>query len=432
MNSLASRATKQPSLALVIISNGPGELSTWVQPIAQKIHERLNNFSLTKNIKISLRLALVPCPNAMGSEQKVAESWGIFEKITSAKSFWQLLINPHKYAFWPAQGIVIFLGGDQFWSVLLAARLGYKNITYAEWKARWPFWNDQIAAMSENVKKKIPKRFKKRCKVVGDLMADLSSTQIQDKELNNNQNCIALLPGSKKAKLNVGIPFFLEVADLLKQKLPETQFLLPVAPTTNAEDFKDYLTSKNPISKKYNASIRNIIASDSNQTKRQLITGKGTKIILEENYPAYKELSRCNIALTTVGANTAELGALGIPMIVIIPTQHLDIMEAWDGLIGLIARVPFLKRFLNIIISTWRIKRTKFFAWPNIIANRLVVPERVGNITPNEIAEEIVQWLNSPTKLKGQKEDLQSLRGKPGAIEALTNQIFSLIPKHYY
>ena len=44
---------------------------------------------------------------------------------------------------------VVFLGGDQFWTVLLSARLGYRHITYAEWVARWPRWNDRVAAMSE-------------------------------------------------------------------------------------------------------------------------------------------------------------------------------------------------------------------------------------------------------------------------------------------
>jgi lipid-A-disaccharide synthase len=40
-----------------------------------------------------------------------------------------------------------------------------------------------------------------------------------------------------------------------------------------------------------------------------------------------------SLCLTTVGANTAELGSLAVPMIVLLPTQQLDAMRAWDGLL---------------------------------------------------------------------------------------------------
>ena len=124
-----------------------------------------------------IRDRLVPCPNATGREYEVAKSWNKFELVTQAKSFWRLLIRPHQYAKWPQQGIVIFLGGDQFWSVLLAKRLGYINITYAEWISRWPRWNNIIAAMNKNVKESIPRKYRYKCKVIGDLMADVKNNE---------------------------------------------------------------------------------------------------------------------------------------------------------------------------------------------------------------------------------------------------------------
>jgi len=47
-------------------------------------------------------------------------------------------------------------------------------MTYAEWIARWPFWNDRIVAMSEKIIHKLPKRVQYRCSVIGDLTADLT------------------------------------------------------------------------------------------------------------------------------------------------------------------------------------------------------------------------------------------------------------------
>ena len=66
-------------------------------------------------------------------------------------------------------------------------------------------------------------------------------------------------------------------------------------------------------------------------------------------------------------------------------------------------------------------------AWPNITANRMVVPERIGKITPKDIANEANDWLNSPKRLEGQREDLRSLRGKPGAIKLMVKEIINLI-----
>merc|ERR1712078_787319 len=106
---------------------------------------------------------------------------------------------------WPRNGVVVFLGGDQFWNVLLAKRLGYQSITYAEWVARWPRWNLHIAAMNEEVRRKLPKKFKKKCQVIGDLMADIKHNLSPINELNNTQ-WIAILPGSKQAQLSIGIP----------------------------------------------------------------------------------------------------------------------------------------------------------------------------------------------------------------------------------
>ena len=66
--------------------------------------------------------------------------------------------------------------------------------------------------MNVKVKELIPKRYQYKCQIIGDLMADIKlNSEISLK--NKEKHYIALLPGSKKAKLSVGIPFFLEIAD---------------------------------------------------------------------------------------------------------------------------------------------------------------------------------------------------------------------------
>ena len=409
---------------MVLVCNGPGELSTWVRPLALRLHRELALRPLEPAADLVLDLVLVPCPNATGREHQVAAAMGLFDRILPARSFWRLLLWPRRYGAWPRQGVVVFLGGDQFWTVLLSARLGYRHLTYAEWVARWPRWNDAIAAMGPTALEALPRRWRNRATVVGDLMADLSESARQETPLPAGE-WVALMPGSKRAKLQVGMPFLLETADRLARLRPQARFLLPVAPTTSVAELLAYASAANPLFGAYACGEPEVLEGPSG---RRLRTPAGSEILLLEAHPAHGALSQCALALTTVGANTAELGALGVPMIVLVPTQHLQVMQAWDGGIGILARLPLLRWLLGAALTAWRMRNHGFLAWPNISAGRMVVPERVGSLTPAAIAQEAADWLDQPQRLEGMREDLRSLRGQPGAVAALAALVRQLLP----
>ena len=410
----------EPAATIVLVSNGPGEMTTWVRPLAEELHRLLPLRPRDPQAPCSLQLVLVPCPNATGQEARLASGWNLFSRVLPAGRFWWLLLRPARHGRWPRQGVVVFLGGDQFWTVLLSARLGYRHLTYAEWVARWPQWNDHIATMGSKASRRLAPRWRSRSTEVGDLMADLSASARQDAPLPEGE-WVALLPGSKRAKLQVGVPFLLAAADRLASLRPGCRFLLPVAPTTTVDELLAFAGPANPIARYFGI-------QEPSRQGADLITAAGTPIRLLEVHPAHGPLSQCRLALTTVGANTAELGALGVPMIVLVPTQHLHVMQAWDGWMGLLARLPLAQRLLGVALTAWRMRHRGFLAWPNISAGRAVVPERVGPITPQQIAEEAAHWLAHPERLEGLRNDLRSLRGRPGAVAALAGLVRDLLP----
>ena len=419
---------KKKSLAVVIVSNGPGELTTWVRPVVDALNKINISLSNKNKLNFTFRLVLVPCPNATGKEYKVANSWNKFELITKSNSFWKLLIRPRSFANWPKKGIVIFLGGDQFWSILLAKRLGYINITYAEWIARWPQWTNEIAAMNIRVKELIPKRYKNKCQVIGDLMADIklnSEISFKDKK----EKYVALLPGSKKAKLSIGIPFFLEIADHIAKKNQKINFIIPIAPTTNKDEYFFFQSEQNPIAKYYSSKIKTIKNSKDSCFDYVIETSNNTKIYLIKKHPCYEILKNCDLAITTVGANTAELAAIALPMLVVLPTQHLNMMNAWDGIFGVIGKISFINRFITFIVSYFYLKKKKFFAWPNIKAKKMIVPERIGNISPRKIAHEALFLIRNKDQLKIISDNLLLQRGSKGAAKKLAYIIFNSIKK---
>jgi lipid A disaccharide synthetase len=421
-------AMKKQSVAVVIVSNGPGELATWVKPLVDELITLRRFLCDHDKVELTLRLVLVPCPNATGKEFIVANSWNQFELITKSRSFWKLLIKPDCFANWPRKGVVVFLGGDQLWSVLLAKRLGYLNITYIEWISRWPQWTNKIAAMNSRVKELIPERYKYKCQIIGDLMADV---QLNGKKSfkNNKQTYIALLPGSKKAKLSVGIPFFLEIADHIAEENQNINFIIPIAPTTDKSEYLFFQSEKNPIAKYYSSKIKIIKKIKDSCFDYVIETSKNTKIYLIKKHPCYEILKECDLAITTVGANTAELAAIALPMLVVLPTQHLNMMNAWDGIFGVIGKISFINRFLTFIVKYFYFKKKKFFAWPNIKAKKMIVPERIGNISPRKIAKEVLFLVKNRDQLKVISDNLHKERGKKGAVKKLSSIIADSIKK---
>ncbi len=280
--------------------------------------------------------------------------------------------------------------------------------------------------MNVKVKELIPKRYKNKCQIVGDLMADIklnSEISLKDKEKHH----IALLPGSKKAKLSIGIPFFLEIADHIAKKNQNINFIIPIAPTTNKNEYLFFQSERNPIAKYYSSKIKTIKNIKDSNFDYVIETSKNTKIYVIKKHPCYEILKECDLAITTVGANTAELAAIALPMLVVLPTQHLNMMNAWDGILGVIGKISFINRFLTFIVKYFYLKKKKFFAWPNIKAKKMIVPERIGNISPIKIAREALSLIKNRDQLKSISDDLQKERGGKGAAEKLAFIIINSI-----
>jgi lipid A disaccharide synthetase len=162
-----------------------------------------------------------------------------------------------------------------------------------------------------------------------------------------------------------------------------------------------------------------------------LKTAQGTQIFLWQTFPAHGVTSQCRLCVTTVGANTAELGALGVPMLVLLPTQQLEAMNAWDGLLGLLINLPLvgkpLNRVVNWVVFAYLTRNRKLFAWPNIWAGREVVPELFGPITAQQAGDRILAYLENPETLAAVRQTLQAVRGEPGAAQKLAALILKTV-----
>jgi len=414
---------------IVILSNDPGEITTWVLPVVKKIRA---NLSISQdNVRISLILS--PCPHSTGNEVKIASQWQEINRIQSANNFLTFLLfgKTQDNWDWYSQGLIIFLGGDQFFTLVIAKRLGYQSLIYAEWEARWYRYINYFAVMNQSVIDKIPIQFHNKCTVVGDLMADINIINQEEKEDNKNTLKIGLLPGSKSSKLTQGVPFLMAIAEFIKQKNSNIEFIIPVAPTIDTENLASYGDKKNnPLISKL-GNVTGELINIENQVYLQTLGGVNIKLIKE--FPCDEELGKCDICLTTVGANTAILGSLGIPMIVLLPIYQLEAMKSWDGLLGILANLPIFgdnfAKLINWIMVQYTVKNKKLYAWPNIWAKKEIVPELIGYLTVEEVSNLTLELLENKDKLKEIKNNLKEIRGLSGASLKIAKIVTKIIEK---
>ncbi|MEM9271817.1 MAG: lipid-A-disaccharide synthase [Cyanobacteria bacterium P01_F01_bin.143] len=409
---------------IVILSNGPGEVTTWVRPVVKAL--RQNMVENREQMRISVILS--PCPHSTGKEAAIAFCYPEVDRVLDAEDFSQFLVQgktPNNWD-WHSQGVVIFLGGDQFFTLLIGKRLGYRTVVYAEWEARWYRWLDHFAVMKAEAIAKVPEKYHHKFTLVGDLMADVSETGRQgDRETREtgrlgDGKIVGLLPGSKSAKLMQGVPLCLAIADYLRKLQPNIKFILPVAPTLELETLANFANpAQNLLINQLGWASGELISTKIKTEKPYLLTSGGTKIDLITEFPAYNNLLKCQLCVTTVGANTAELGSLAIPMIVLLPTQQLDAMRSWDGLPGILANLPLVGSGFAKLINWLVLRKKRLFAWPNIWAKEEIVPELVGKLEPQVIAEKIADYLEHPEKLSQIRDRLMKVRGNPGASQKI-------------
>ena len=412
------------SVDILILSNGPGELTTWVRPVVKALRQQLGE----DRQQVRISLVLSPCPNASGKEAAIAQTYPEIDRVQSADRFFPFLLWGQTADSWDwrEQGVTLFLGGDQVFTVIIGNRLGYRTVVYGEWETRWHQWIDRFGVMKPELVERAPAKYAHKFTVVGDLMADLERDDSAQCLSSAGEEMIGILPGSKGAKLSQGLPLGLAIAYHIHGDRPQTRFVIPVAPTLNLSTLAKFADpAQNPLIEQFGNFSADLIQNQGQPFLQIKKDGELTLVRVElyTPSPAHHLLGQCQLCFTTVGANTAELGALAVPMIVLLPTQQLDAMRSWDGIPGLLANLPGVGTLFARLINGWFLRKTRLLAWPNIWAGEAIVPELVGHLVPQELAKMAIDWLDHPEKLAHIQTQLRQVRGDRGAAQKLAQVV---------
>lgn len=194
------------------------------------------------------------------------------------------------------------------------------------------------------------------------------------KELNlaNANPVIGLMPGSRMQEVRTLLPPMLKAAEKIKEALPGTEFILPVA----LPAFFSYIKER----------------AKASTVPVHLIQGSAQEVM---------RVSR--LLIMASGSASLEAACFQIPMILLYRLSRPD----WF-LASLLVKLPYA-------------------GLPNLILKKKVVPELLQNqVTPEAISSLALELLNNDEKRNAMIGDLKKVRenlGNPGVVEKVANLV---------
>lgn len=405
---------------VVIITNSPGELSSWVRITIAKLKLRKPD--------VRIIVMLVPCPYASGKEENIAKSIDGVDIVINPKEFIRFISGFRLEKYTPAVfGVVVFLGGDFWHALIVSKKLKYPSVAYSVKASKWNKYFDYLGVQDNSIAEKMIRYGfnKNKLIVVGNLMVEQAKptgdkAAIKQKlGIKKSEYTVGILPGSRFYHVKESLPYYLKVAEELNDRLSDIQFLLGVSPFLSLEDLEKCLA---PSGSGLEGAIGKLVKKDdgifiqtSNNLKVRVLQGM-----------QYDVINFSDLILTIPGTNTAEVAALGKPMIVS-ATWRAKIPRG--GLTGFLGSLP-LGSFFRKKLLYWILKRIKFMALPNQIAEKEIVPEIVVEQKASEVTNVAASLLaNEDLRKKISYELIDITSGKQDAstkiAELITNALDS-------
>jgi lipid-A-disaccharide synthase len=395
-----------PARHIVATINGPGEVAAWLFPFAAALKERDPEARLTA--------ALLPCVFASGAERRVVAAMDGVDAVHVPRETMQWIARGNRPPRVPDDipGCVLHFGGELMLSVLLARRLRYPLVVYTEERVRHASLIDKVCVANEGAI--TPGR---RSSVVGNLMVDAAHRRVPLRAIGGRATrTIALFPGSRPYQVKNMLPFLLEVAGHVSETASGLRWVVAQSDFVSLDELAAFAGGVED--RVLHGDTARLQHADG---RTRLVSKRGVRVDVVAPGEAMRD---ADLAVTIPGTNTAELAALGIPMILLLPAYQLHTVPM-PGLAGHIGRVPVVGWRIKRAVADWYLRTRRHWAHPNRLCGEHVVPELVGKISAPEVAIRVVETLASP--LEETSERLRSIMGPPGGADRLVDEVLATI-----
>ncbi|MHB2019756.1 MAG: glycosyltransferase family protein [Candidatus Xenobia bacterium] len=397
-------------LDIVIITNSPGELSSWVRATVRALREQAAEARIV--------VMLVPCPFASGNEANIARSFPEVDLVLSPRDFIRCGLGLSVAGFKPAQqGVVAFLGGDFWHALLIANRLHYPTVAYGARGYRWSRWFSRTCLQDDAAVERLAQWGVPRARLrnIGNLVAEAVRPQwsrqeaLQQWQLDAEALTVGILPGSRFGHARVSLPVFLKAAEELTEVLPRIQFLVGQSPFLTEDELRRCLVAPG----------RGAVPGVEGRLADGYIeTPKGLRIRVVRGQQ-YDLMNVADLLFCIPGTNTAEAASMGVPMLVCMTWKAPVPQGGLGALTGLLPMYSGVRR--HLLKAT--LKRLRFVALPNIQAGRPLIPEICVEESSREIVDVARPLLTDGERRASLGAELKQLFGAKGAAAGMAMAI---------
>jgi hypothetical protein len=389
---------------IVMTVNGPGEVASWLTPLATEI----------KRARPDIRIcaAVVPCVFSSGSEQTVIKSLPFIDAACSIEDTMGFIFRNRRPEGFSrgGEGMIMHLGGDSIFTVLLSKRLGVPCLAYVERPIAFQGFYDRVYYSGFE---------RAKGEVVGEMIVDAAHARTPERRPRaNGRTTVGLFPGSREFMVKYMLPFYGKVAEDMAAGRPDLDFVVA------RSDFMplDYFARIPSVDD--GRGIEGVdVRMERDGDAAFMVTPAGVRMRLASSGEV---AALSSVVVTLPGTNTAELGALGVPMVMLLPTWSAE-LSPLPGLAGHLGRLPVVGKRIKRLAGEATVRSMKYFSHPNRRAGRAVIPELVGQIDARQVADAALGVLATDTAPL--EKELRSIMGAPGAARRLAGELVDYIER---
>jgi hypothetical protein len=391
----------------VLVSNGPGELYTWVKPVLTELRRQ--------HPDVKVNISLIPCQFASGNEARIAQTFGADSVATPADYLRFMTLGQAPAALGDARGFVLSLGGNTGMALRLGRKLSYPVYRYSF----EPYWHPGLRRLfvhDERAERhaRMLGAPRGRLERIGNLVAD--AVELAQPVRNPGTPHVLLIPGSRDGFAIHLIPFMIALADELGSRYPQARFVWPVSRLLSEQ------TVAAGIQGLERATLGGVAGQREGDT---VITPRGYTLELVPEHERYAHMRAADLAVTIPGTNTLELGVAGVPSIVVLPLNKPEAIPLegpghWLSLLPFVG-VPLKRQAVRLFVERLSVP----VSLPNRFSGEPLMVEVKGRITLEQVAAEAVRLLDNEAERARIRERLQATMPPAGAATKLIESIMT-------
>lgn len=352
--------TNTSDFHLIIFTNSPGEISSWVIPFVSTFKSIYSQSFVT--------VMLTPCDYASGNEFDLLQSNALVDEVYSPKDTMTFVFFRKKFFVNSKKGAIVFLGGEPLYAQLFSFRVPYSLYGYTQRKQKLGLF----------YKKTFFKHIDGDLMSAGILNRQFEKVAIFKKyKLEKKPYCL-FMPGSRPQHFKLFLPLIFSTIKLIREYDPSFEAIISLSSFITHSDF-------------------DMLNLNTNQKGIHIIRGDSLELMA---------ISR--LMVTIPGTNTAQAMYMRLPMLVALPLNNPEIFVV-DGILQHIFKIPFIGSFIRKQLVSVYLKKNPYLSLPNIIANKPIVPEIVSLFNSTMFKDHILSLYHDDKTLNQIKLELEKI-----------------------